>query len=255
MNEEQSADLVPEFTHIDADAASRQHTCVQSVVRFRNLPGLALLLGLALSISCNPTAVTVLEATFNNDTVNSPPAVNQSIGTLTFNAGAGTIKVVQTPAPGVTSTKWVQITQDALRCNFSRVDGLGNYGVLASFVIPSTTKGIVSLAFQPDFNQEVRFLHIDFMPEGNVRVDDGATRFGQFPKDKNFTVSVKLAITNTTATAEITLFGTGASGSTTVNVDPLLMVPARRFGAVRPFMGFQQPGTFFVKDIIVTRTP
>ncbi len=208
MNEEQSADLVPEFTHIDADAASRQHTCVQSVVRFRNLPGLALLLGLALSISCNPTAVTVLEATFNNDTVNSPPA-----------------------------------------------DGLGNYGVLASFVIPSTTKGIVSLAFQPDFNQEVRFLHIDFMPEGNVRVDDGATRFGQFPKDKNFTVSVKLAITSTTATAEITLFGTGASGSTTVNVDPLLMVPARRFGAVRPFMGFQQPGTFFVKDIIVTRTP
>lgn len=45
------------------------------------------------------------------------------------------------------------------------------------------------------------------------------------------------------------------SGSTTANVDPQLMTPARRFGGVRFFMGFQQGGTFFVKDIIVTRTP
>jgi hypothetical protein len=53
---------------------------------------------------------------FNNDTVGSPPAVNQNIGTLSFNAAAGRIKVVATPAPDVPSTKWVQITEDALRC-------------------------------------------------------------------------------------------------------------------------------------------
>lgn len=232
-----------------------EQTRVQRVVRLRNVLVLAVLLALALSTSCNPSAVTVFQASFNNDTVGSPPAVNQSIGTLTFNAGAGKIKVVNTPAPGVTSTKWVQITEDSLRCNFSRVDGPGNYGILASLVIPSTTTGIVSMSFQPDFDQQVNFMHIDFMPEGNVRVDDGPTRFGQFPKDKNFTVSVKLAITSTNATAEITLFGTGASGTQTVPVNPQLMVPARRFGAVRFFMGFQQRGTFFVKDIIVTRTP
>ena len=227
---------------------------VRKAIRLRNILGLALLLTLALSTSCNPTAVTVLEATFNNDTVGSPPSSNQAIGTLTFNAGGGRIRVVQTPAPGVPSTKWTQITEDALRCNFSRVDGPGNYGILASIVIPSTTTGIVSLGFQPDFDQQVQFMHIDFMPEGNFRVNDSTARFGQFPRDKSFTVSVKLNITSTTGTAEITLFGTGASGNTTATVDPQLMVPAKRFGALKFFMGFQQHGTFFVKDIIVTRT-
>jgi hypothetical protein len=226
---------------------------VQRVVRFRNVLGLALLLGLTLGNSCNPTAVTVFQASFNNDTVGSPPAANQDTGTLTFNAAAGKIKVVNT-APGASSTKWVQITEDSLRGNFSRVDGPGKYGFLASLVIPSTTGGTVSLAFQPDFDQQVQFMHVDFMPQGNVRVDDGSTTFGQFPKGKPFTVSVKLNITSTNGTAEITLFGTGASGSTTVNVNPILMTPAKRFGAVRFFMGDQQHGTFFVKDIIVTRT-
>ena len=96
-------------------------------------------------------------------------------------------------------------------------------------------------------------MHIDFMPEGDVRIDDGA-RFGHYPKNANFTVNVKFTITNTTATAEITLFGTGASGDTTATVNPQLMTPAKRFGALRFFMGDQQHGTFFVKDIIVTRT-
>jgi hypothetical protein len=113
----------------------------------------------------------------------------------------------------------------------------------------------VTLQFVPDFDPQgsVNFMHIDFMSEGDVLIDDGV-RFGQFPKDRPFTLSVKLAITDTNATAEITLFGTGASGSRTVNVNPQLMVPARRFGGVRFFMGFQQRGTFFGKDIIVTRT-
>lgn len=242
-------------TQHDRLAGAPRHTCRRSVVSLRQVFRLAVLLGVALSISCNPTAVTVLQVTFNNDTIGSPPAVTQDIGTLAFNAAAGKIKVVATPGPGVPSTKWVQITEDALRCNFSRVDGTGNYGVLASVFIPSSTAGIVTVSFQPDFEPQsaVNFLHLDFMPEGDVRIDD-SIRFGQFPKDKLFTLSVKLAITSTNATAEITLFGTGASGSKTVNVNPQLMVPARRFGAVRLFMGFEQRGTFFAKDIIVTRT-
>jgi hypothetical protein len=242
------------MAHLTQHDRLAEHTSLRRAVRLRKVLALAVLLGLALSTSCNPTAVTVLQATFNNDTVGSPPAVNQNIGTLSFDPVAGRIKVVATPAPDVPSNKWVQITEDALRCNFSRFDGPGNYGVLASVFIPSTTPGIVTLSFVPvDPQGSVNFMHIDFMPEGDVRIDDGV-RFGQIPKDRPFTISVKLAITDTNATAEITLFGTGASGSRTVNVDPQLMPIARRFGGVRFFMGFQQRGTFFVEDIIVTRT-
>lgn len=227
---------------------------VWRAIRFRNILGLTLLLALALSTSCTPTAVTVFQASFNNDTIGSPPNVNQDTGTLLFNAPGGKIKVVDKPAASVTSTKWVSITEDSLRGNFSRVDGPGNYGCLGSVFIPSTTSGIVTLAFQPDNPPPLaHFLHLDFMPEGDVRIDDGE-RFGHYPKDGNFTVSVKLNITSTNATAEITLFGTGASGAKTVNVNPLLLGAAQRFGAVRFFMGDQQHGTFFVKDIIVTRT-
>lgn len=253
MTGKQNDDSVREFCRSDSRQGATQYAHVWRVVGLRNVLWLVLLLSLGLSSSCNPSAVTVFQATFNNDTIGSPPAVNQDVGTLTFNAGAGRIKVVNTPVAGITSTKWVQITEDALRCDFARVDGPGNYGFLGSIVIPHTTTGIVSLAFQPDFDQQVEFMHLDFMPEGDVRIDDGA-RFGQYPKDGNFTVNVKLSITNANATAEITLFGTGASGHTTANVNQQLMLPARRFGAIKFFMGDQQHGTFFVKDIIVTRT-
>jgi hypothetical protein len=141
-----------------------------------------------------------------------------------------------------------------MRGIFSRVGGVGDYGFLAALFIPQDT-GVVTVQFEPipEPNEYFGFLHLDFMPEGDVRIDDGPVRFGPFPRDQSFVLSVHLVITETTATAEITLLGRGASGSTTVDVHPGLLRAARQFGAVRFWMGFQHQGSFFVDEIIVTR--
>ena len=228
----------------------------RGAVRLRGGLSLGLFVGLLLSISCNPKTATVLLAAFNSDTVGSPPAAAQATGTVVINPPPGSVIVVSAP-PGLPANKWVQITESSLRGNFSTFKGLGTYGMLASLFIPKDTKGLVTVAFNPDIpgQTQVNFLHLDFMPEGDVRIDDGAVRFGQYPRDKPFALSVKLIITATNASAEITLSGTGASGTKTVNVNPSLLVTARRFNAVTFFMGFQQRGTFFADDIIVTHTP
>lgn len=205
-------------------------------------------------MKCESSGVTVLQATFNSDTPGSPPAFNQAVGTLTFNPAAGRITVEDAPRSSLPN-KWVAIREDALRATFSQFNGLGKYGFIASLYMPASTTGIATVQFEPfdDPSSFVNFFHLDFMPEGDVRIDDGV-RFGKFPRDKPFAVSVKLEITQTSGTAEITLFGEGASGDKKVNISPSLLVPARRFGGVRFWMGFQQHGIFFADDIIVTRT-
>ena len=141
-----------------------------------------------------------------------------------------------------------------MRGLFSQFNGLGNYTLLTSLYIPSGT-GAVTVQFEPfvEPNEYFGFMHLDFMPEGDVRVDDGPVRFGHFPRDQAFVLSVNLVITSTTATAHISLIGTGASGSQDVSVDPSLFSAAHQFGAVRFWMGFQWQGSFFADDILVTR--
>jgi hypothetical protein len=132
--------------------------------------------------------------------------------------GAGTVIVVSAPVTGLPENKWVRIShptgqtpQTALKGSFSRFDGTGNYTLLASLYIPSGT-GAVTVQFEP-FGEGptsyLNFMHLDFMPEGDVRIDDSSVRFGQFLRDQAFALSVNLVITATTATARITLFGTG----------------------------------------------
>jgi hypothetical protein len=141
-----------------------------------------------------------------------------------------------------------------MRGVFARFDGVGNYWLLASLYIPDGT-GAVTVQFEPfiEPNEYFGFMHLDFMPEGDVRIDDGPVRFGHFPRDLAFVLSVNLVITATTATAHISLIGEGTSGSTDVSVNPSLLSAARQFGAVRFWMGFQWQGSFFVDNILVTR--
>lgn len=219
------------------------------------------LLGLlAVLTGCQST--TVLLANFNSDTVGALPAITQATGTVSFDLGAGSVTVVDAPASGLPANKWAQIShpaapspQTAMTGHFTSPGGPGNYGLLTSLFIPSGA-GIVTVQFEP-FGQPpssyVNFMHLDFMPEGDVRVDDGPVRFGRFPRDQVFTLSVSLAITATDATVSITLLGAGASGSIDVPVDPTLAVMARNFGAVKFWMGFQSQGTFFVDNVLVTR--
>ncbi len=215
---------------------------------------------LLLATACNST--TVLQANFDSDTAGSTPAANQATGTVSLAPGAGTITVVDAPAPGLAATKWVRLShltppspETVMRCNFSRFDGAGNYSLLASLYIPSGT-GAVTVQFE-SFRGNVlsspSFLHLDFMPEGDVRIDDSSVRFGRFPRDQPFTLSVNLDITSTTATARFTLFGASASGTHEMNINPAWLAVAREFGAVRFWMGYQWQGPFYVENILVTR--
>ncbi len=142
----------------------------------------------------------------------------------------------------------------ALRGDFAQARGEGSYSFLAALFIPSGT-GVVTLQFEPfgrPATDYTNFLHLDFMPDNTVRVDDGETRFGTFPRDQLFTLSAQLNISATATQAHFQLFGTGASGDLNHTVTPALQNIARQFGAVKFWMGFPHTGVFNVDDVFVT---
>jgi hypothetical protein len=219
---------------------------------------MAALAALLLScVACNST--TVLLANFNSEPVGAAPAFNQPTGTVEISNGAGSVRVAPSPVPSAT-TNWVRIdhpTQPApetvMRARFDSFHGAGKYGLLASVFIPSGT-GAVTLqleSFNGSVDSAAEFLHLDFMPQNNVRLNDvDADRFGTFPRDQSFVVSINVDTTVSPAKATVTLLGAGASGSRENITLPAI---ANQFGAVRFWMGFQWTGHFFVDDLIVTR--
>ncbi|HEY3136050.1 MAG TPA: hypothetical protein VGL29_08480 [Blastocatellia bacterium] len=256
MNDRTNADCVNERmqkrTNIKQPASVGASDRLRTTLRWGAVAGLLL-----LSTACN--SKTVLLANFNSDTVGAPPASAQNTGTVQVDPGGGSVTVVDAP-PGLPANKWVHIShptqpspQTGMRGVFSQFDGPGKYGLVCSLYIPSGT-GAVTVQFEPfvEPNEYFGFMHLDFMPEGDVRIDDDESkRFGHFPRDQSFVLSVNLVITSTTATARATLLGSGASGdSGDININNPF---ARQFGAVRFWMGFQWRGSFFADDILVTR--
>jgi len=202
-----------------------------------------------------PTA-TVLNANFDADSLNSPKA---TVGTLSVEPNDGTVNVILTPLPGVQATKWIRIgfpatrPRSSVKGRFSRFDGPGLYTITATMFIRGGTD-IVTLQFEPENAgplDYLHFMHLDFMPEGDVRIDDGP-RFGHYSKDKVFNLRVNLIITSSAAMARITLSGPGAVGSTDYTLPRQSLVFGNRFNAIRFWLTFGQ-GQFFVDDILVTR--
>jgi hypothetical protein len=223
----------------------------------RTLLPLAALLVL-LSVACNST--TVLSAQFNAEPVGAPPAFAQNVGTVTFLNGAGTVTVQPSPVDSSTTNKWARVShptqpapETSLRAQFDSFHGAGKYNLLAAMFIPTGT-GAVTLQLEPIGGSPgtfTNFVHIDFMPENNVRVnDDESTRFGSFPRDTSFVVSILLDSTVSPPTARIALLGGGsASGQRDVTLPSI----ANQYGGVRFWMGFQWTGQFFVDEILVTK--
>jgi len=223
----------------------------------RTLLPLAALL-VASSIACNST--TVLSAKFDAEAIGAPPAVMQNVGTVRFVRGAGSVTVQPSPVDGSTTNKWARVShptkpapETSLRAQFDSFHGAGKYGLLAVLFIPTGT-GAVTLQLEPfggGPDTFTNFMHIDFMPENNVRVnDDESTRFGSFPRDQSFVVSVLVDSTVSPPTARVSLLG---GGSATGQRDVTLPSIASQYGGVRFWMGFQWTGQFFVDEIIVTK--
>lgn len=198
--------------------------------------------------SCGST--TVLLANFNAEPLGGPPAFAQATGTVETRSAAGSVLVSN---PSGSSTKWAQIShptrpsrQTMLRARFDSFHGTGKYSLLVAVFFPSGT-GAVTLQLEPP-----EFLHLDFMPQNNVRINDNnADRVGTFPRDQSFVVSIQVDTTASPPKATISLLGgSGASGSRDVTLPSL----ATQFGAVRLWMGFQWTGSFFFDDLLVTRS-
>lgn len=214
--------------------------------------------GSLLLTACGTT--NVLVANFNADTVGSPPAPTQTVGSVSVESLPGTVTIVQTPLPDLPYTKWARIgfpgtKPAALKGSFSPVAGAAQYELTATLFITSQS-GIVTVQLEAADESATmirRFLHIDFMPAGDVRIDDGIRIFGHFPKDAPFVLSAKLNITAGGASADIALSGAGATGEVNVSIDSITLSAARNFGAVRFWQAYDQVGQFFVDNIVVSR--
>lgn len=209
---------------------------------------------LVLSAGCGTT---VLRSNFNADAAGAPPAGAQSIGTVISEPGSGSVTVVAAP-PGVANpSKWVRINhpvapapETSLRANATQ-SGPGKYVLINSLFMPAGA-GVATVQFET-FNGSASFLHLDFMPQGDVRIDDDESlRFGTFPRNQPFVLTVTLTITNASATAHIGLLG-GASGTKDIVLKPAVLNIAKQFGSIRFWSGFQHQTTFFAEDIVMTR--
>jgi hypothetical protein len=246
-----------------ASAPLRAYASATMVNHTRHAVGVVFIAATTLLAGC--TSDRVLLGNFNTGAVGSVPPTNQDVGTFVADegGGAGTVRIAA-PPPGATSN-WVEIRhpgvnapQVGIQGRFNQFRGDGTYGLLCVLFIP-TGAGVATVQFEPTQSQPsgqgsyLGFLHLDFMPNNTVRIDDTTTTFGTFPRDQFFTLSVNLSVGPSSTTAEMSLFGTGASGSHSHTVPSgFLHNLSRQFNSMRFWMGAQHTGSFKVDEIIVS---
>ena len=211
------------------------------------------------------TSDRVLLGNFNSGAVGTVPPTNQDVGTFVADEGGGSGTVRIAPPPPNATTNWVEISHPTLNTaqvgiqgRFNQFRGDGKYGLLCVLFIPAGT-GAVTVQFEPTQSPPsgqgsyLGFLHLDFMPNNTVRIDDTTTTWGTFPRNQFFTLSVNLTVGASSTTAEMTLFGTGASGSHSHTVPGgFLHNLSRQFNSMRFWMGAQHTGSFKVDEVIVS---
>lgn len=204
---------------------------------------------------------TLFQSNFDATPIGQPPAHVQQVGTANVSGSPGTVVVVVSPVQ--TGGRWVQVARPndpvsivAFQGNFAQFAGDGSYTFDATLFIP-TGMEVASVQFE-QFNQPVAnsfngFMHLDFLQNGTIRIDDLPNQvFGTFPHDQPFIVQVTLHI-NATPTAHIVLAGSGASGQMDYAIQTPFIPAARQFGAVRLWMGFPWSGPFDATNIVVTK--
>jgi hypothetical protein len=219
------------------------------------------LIPLVLLMSACPST-TLLSVKFNADAVGAAPGATQTVGTLSLDDGAGSIQVVEQPAPTVSATKWVRLShpaspspQTSMRGQMTASAGDGSSTLTAALYIPAGT-GVVTVQLEPFGMPETsyfNFIHVDLMPDGVLRIGDGPTTFGHFPHDQVFILVLNITASSAAATVRVSLLGSGTSGSLDVPIPAPLLNAARQFGAVRIWMGFQHKGQFYVDDVLVSK--
>jgi hypothetical protein len=202
---------------------------------------------------------TLFRSNFDATTVGQPPATAQTTGTGAVDGPSGSVTVVAPPVQP--SGHWLRISRPngpdvaGFQGKLVEMPGPGTYTFSATMFMPSDAQ-TATVQLEPFGNASYNlagFLHLDFTPENNVRIDDNeSTRFGHFPRDQPFIVQVTLTI-GTTSSARIILSGADASGDTTYTVLGPFNNQAQLFGAIRVWQGFPHVGAFDVTNIVVTK--
>lgn len=228
------------------------------VGRISRILCLCLLVTLTLAAkSCK--SENLFKSNFEVTAFNQQPATTQAVGTAEFSGPPGSVLVVPAPPNASPPAKWLRIIRpndpaqiSIFRAKLTRQPGDGFYVFSAVLVIPDGNTGPASIQFETATGEG--FLHLDFMPAGNIRIDDDtSTIFGTFARNQAFLVQVTLNISATSAKANIALAGAGASGNVDRTIIPAFRLRARQFGAVRLFMGFPHVGTFHAANVVVSR--
>jgi len=216
-------------------------------------------LTLSLTILAGCQSTTVFQSNFDSTAVGQPPASVQATGTASVFGPPGSVVIVG--APGQSSGHWLQVGRANNSAPISGMLGTlsaqpgGQYNFICAMFIPSGS-GLATLSFepvpQPQPEGMVDFLHLDFTQDNKVRINDiDATKFGSFPRDQPFDVTVTLNTSASPPTAHIGLIGAGTSGSAdyTITGPPSFV---QQFGAIRVWMGFPWTGHFDSADLLVT---
>jgi hypothetical protein len=196
-------------------------------------------------------------ADFTNNPNNQPPTATQKVGTVNVEGPTNSVVVVsQAPAlPG----KWIKVNRSnnsqavpALQGVLSETLGNGTYLFTSTLFIPDGS-GVATIHLE-SFNQAINsygsLLHIDFLENNRIRLDDDAsTVFGSFPRNQPFILQVTLNISSTATTAGIVLSGDSASGQTshTIAQNPF----SKQFSSVKYLVGFPWIGSFNATNIVV----
>jgi hypothetical protein len=203
---------------------------------------------------------TLFQSSFNSQAVNAPPTAVQTVGTAQVAGDPGSVIVVG-PLPG-TNENWLKVSRANAQSQvstftgiLSKTPGVGSYGFLCALFIPSGS-GLATVEFATaafGAPASTSFLHLDFMQNNTVRIDDGqGPTWGTFPRDQFFTLSVTLEITAASSVAHLALFGTGTSGTLDYTIPPPFNNFAQQFGQVKIYMGFPWTGSFDAADLLVT---
>jgi hypothetical protein len=237
--------------------------CAFRKLRRASLPGLALIGSCWLVSGC--ATETVFQSDFKRF-AGLPPIGSQAVGTTAIDpqsdqyvtAGTTQLRNDVRIARADPVLHIDPVPRAAVICNFKQFEGDGTY-VFSTLLTMRSGAGAATIQFEP-FGQrsddyDRGFLHLDFMPDDTVRIDDDdATRFGTFPRDQLFIVQVTLKI-DATPTAHILLSGAGASGEKDYTILPPFVPLARQYGAVRLWQGLPWSGFFLAADIVVGRKP
>jgi hypothetical protein len=220
------------------------------------------LLTVTLLAAC--ASETLFQSNFDPTPLGSPPSPAQQVGTINIFGPPASVIVVSAPeSPG---QKWVQITRpngpdiSGIQGVLSQLRGPGQYTFSTYLYFPPTsvpaTESLGTIQFEPansGRNSLVNFLHIDFMGNNQIRIDDNPNVvFGSFPRNQVFILQVSLNTAAATPTAHIVLAGAGTSGELDYAITPQNQILAKQFDGIRLWLGFPVANSYDATNILVT---